>query len=354
MSMPQAAAKAPNSAAIADPELTRLIAKTREFSAEFPVLLANHLPMVLVALRRMGASDERLNTYFEYYRDTNKLAALPRSMAQIKQDHWADALGDRTRETDYRAFFVNEVTRRGVHDVIAAYLPALVPGIAASAFHAFMRLAYGVLNDDRVEVGTALGYWAATYLPLVDATGAQPITADPAVVLLRLRDYPTFKNVEVELDLLWHFMRSVAAKPEFKPAVDWLEIVPGTHDKIAKTSLALMAGTMDFCAVHAVTGTHWIRILTDYWPNQDLALRYFWAAIATLYPKIGFPDLPSAKQLDDWRHAPCPDWPEIFAKTIQSNDEHDHSYVFSSHEEWKFYGDPLYRFVAARRVGLIS
>ncbi len=337
-----------------DPELARLIAKAREFSFEFPVLLANHLPMVLVALRRMGASDERLAEFFETYRKTNGLVPAPPSVAQIARDRWTEALGDRRRETDYRAFFVNEVTRHGARAVIATYMPTLVPGIAASALHALMRLAYGVLNDDSMEVGTALGYWAATYLPLCPATGAPPITDEPAAVFLRLRDYPTFKSVEVELDLLWHFMRSMAAKPEFTPVVDWLHIVPGTHDRMAKAALALMAGTMDFCAVHAVTGLHWIRILTDHWPNQDLALRYFWAAIAALYPKIGFPDLPSAKQLDAWRHSACPDWPEIMAKAIRSDDEHDLSYTFSSHEEWKFYGDPLYRYVAAKRVGLIQ
>lgn len=351
--MAHAAAKAAHGASADDPELMRLIAKSRDFSAEFPVLLANHLPMVLVGLRRMGADDARLNKFFETYRVTNKLVPTPPLVAPIETGTWAKALGDRTRETDYRKFFEGEVRRLGVRAAIATYMPTLVPGICASALHALMRLAYGVLNDDPEEVGTALGYWAATYLSLGPATGAAPVTDDPAAVLLRIRDYPAFKHVEVELDLLWHFMRSMAAKPEFKPVVDWLDIKPGTHDRIAKASLALMAGTMDFCAVHAVTGTHWIRIIGDYWPNQNLALRYFWTAIASLYPKIGFPSLPSVGQLDEWRRAACPDWPDIFAKTIQSDDEHDLSYVFSSHEEWKFYGDPLYRFVAARRVGLI-
>jgi hypothetical protein len=337
----------------ADEELTRLVTKARAFSVEFPAFLANHLPMVLVALRRMGASDERLAEFFEFYRVTNKLVPVPPPVAPIEQALWTESLGDRTREGDYRAFFLGEIERLGLNATIDTYLPTLVPGIAASALHALMRLAYGALTANTAEIGTALGYWAATYLRLAEPSGAPPITDDPAAVLLRIRDYPTFRNVEVELDLLWHFMRSMAAKPEFKPVVDWLDIVPGTHDRIAKASLALMAGTMDFCAVHAVTGTHWIRILNGYWPNHDLALRYFWTAIASLYPKIGFPDLPSADQLDAWRRADCPEWPDIFAKAVQSNDEHDLSFTFSAQQEWEFYGDPLYRFVAARRVGLI-
>lgn len=349
-----AAAKTGLDASGGDEALTRIVARTREFSVEFPQFLANHLPMVLVAMRRMGGTDRRLAEYFNAYRDANGLVPPPPPVAPIGREQWTDSLGDRSRESDYRTFFVDEVRRLGVRTTLATYLPTFVPAVTSSALHALMRLAYGVMTGDEMEIGTALGYWAATYLVLGKATGAAPITDDPAEVLLKIRDYPTFRHVEVELDLLWHFMRSMAAKPEFLPVVDWLRIGPGTHDKIAKASLALMAGTMDFCAVHAVTGTHWIRLLQPYWPDHGLALRYFWQAIAALYPKIGFPDLPSTEQLDEWRRAPCPGWPEIMAAAVRSNDEHDLSYTFSSHEEWKVYGDPLYRFVAARRVGLIQ
>ena len=105
----------------------------------------------------------------------------------------------------------------------------------------------------------------------------------------------------------------MAAKAEFRPVVDWLAIGPGTLRRVASASLALYAGTMDFCALHALTGSHWLRVLWPVLPDPDLALRYFWQAIAALYPKIGFPDLPSAEVLQGWRERPCPEWPEIKA-----------------------------------------
>ncbi len=216
-----------------------------------------------------------------------------------------------------------------------------------------MRLAYGVLRGDAAEVGAALGYWSATYLTLGPATGAKPITDEPAEVLLRLRDVELYRNVEVELDLLWKFMAAMAAKPEFTPVIDWLAIGPGTLQRVASSSLALYAGTMDFCALHALTGAHWLRILWPVLPDPGLALRHFWQAIAALYPKIGFPDLPSAEMLQAWRKSPCPDWPEIKAAATGSDDEHDLSLTFSALEEWKAYGDPLYRYVTARRLGLV-
>jgi hypothetical protein len=334
-------------------ELERLLAEGRRFSAEFPFYLANHLPMILVALHRMGASDERLGEYFVRYRDANRLQPLPPSVAPIARANWTAACCDRAREADTIAFFRGEAERLGSGGAIAAYLPTLLPGLAASATHGLMRLAYGVMREDEAEIATALGYWAATYLELGPATGAEPTTDDPTEVLLRMRRIESYRHVETERDLLWHYMRAVAAKPEFKPVVDSLAIGPGTFQRVRQASLALYAGTMDFCALHALTGCHWLRLLRPATPDFDLALRYFWQTIATLYPKIGFPDLPSAQMLEEWRRLPCPDWPEIEAAAIACDDEHDISLTFSAREEWKEYGDRLYQVVAARRIRLI-
>jgi hypothetical protein len=134
--------------------------------------------------------------------------------------------------------------------------------------------------------------------------------------------------------------------------VDWLAIGETSLPDLAAASLALYAGTMDFCALHALTGCHWIRMLRPVMPDQRLLMRYFWQAVASLYPKIGSPDLPSVAQLQAWRAAPVPGWPDIMRAAAASEDEHDLSLAFSALEEWRLTGDPLYRVVAARRVRL--
>ena len=107
-------------------------------------------------------------------------------------------------------------------------------------------------------------------------------------------------------------------------------------------SLALYAATLDFCALHAVTGTHWLRLIAPRTPDTATPLRYFWQAIASLVPKIGFPALPSADELEAWRRMPLPDWPEIYREAVTRDDEHDLSLTFSAGEEFKHYGDRLY------------
>jgi hypothetical protein len=112
---------------------------------------------------------------------------------------------------------------------------------------------------------------------------------------------------------------------------------------------------MDFCALHAVTGMHWMRIVMPYCdaPTQAVLQRHFWQAIAGVMVEMRFPAIPSAEELQAWRQIKTPDWPEIKAAAVKSNDEHDLSLTFSASEEQKIYGDPLYTLVAARRVGLL-
>src|SRR5579872_7073901 len=110
--------------------LERAVAWSREWSAEFPFCLANHLPMVLVALGRMGASRDRLDAYCQIYREQNGLVPVPERIGKITRDNWRESLGEREREGDYRAFFAGEVQRLGATPAALLYLPRLMPGIA--------------------------------------------------------------------------------------------------------------------------------------------------------------------------------------------------------------------------------
>lgn len=334
--------------------LDALLVDARRDSAEFPVMLANHAPMVLVALDRLGAPAARLADYLARYRAANGLVPVPPRRAPMRRATWTEALGDRSREGDARAFFAGEVARLGIRDALAAYLPVLLPGIGASALHGLMRLAYAVMAHDPAEVATALGAWTATFLPLPPGTGARPRFDDPGQVLAEVGRLRGLAEVVPESDLLWHNMKAVAWTPVFAPVVDWLAIDAATPARMARTALALFAGTMDFAALHALTGGHWLRLLLPVCPEPALMLASFWQAVAALMPKMGCPTLPDEATLAHWRALPCPDWPTIAAAAIASEDEHDISLVFSAREEGHHYGDPLYRVVAARRMRLID
>jgi hypothetical protein len=331
-----------------------LIRRSGEAGAEFGHCLANHLPMVLPILDRLGATPERCAAWALTYTKANDLAPAPPDRGRISAGSWREHLGERDLEGDYRGFFSREVSRLGAAQAQRLYLPVLVPGIAASALHALMRLAYAHLRDDSAEIATSLGYWAATWLPLGEAGRASPVTEDPAALLAALRGILSLRHLEPPSDLLWHWMREAAAQPDFPPVVDLLAETPDMLPRLARVSLALMAGDMTFESLHAVTAFHWVRLVGSAWPDPGLAARHVWQALAAVYPKIGMPELPDADRLRYLRGRPAPPWPEIAAQAVLSDDEHDLSFCFSAIEEEKVYGDRLYRVLAAKRLGLVT
>ena len=330
------------------------LARARRDSVEFPYCLANHAPMALPALRRLGASEQRMAQWYETYRQANGLVAPPPPVAAIRAEVWDEALGNRARESDYREFFTGETRRLGLAGATRRYVPPLAQGVAGSALHPLMRLAYATLENDADEAGVALGYWATCHLPLPGPGKNPPDTDDPAAVLAGVASIEGVRSYETETDLLWHNIRAVAALPGFRPVVDRLAFGVATPRRMAATALALYAATMDFAALHALTGLHWVRLVAKNLDAPEPLYRAFWQAIAALVPKIGFPEFASEVELAEMRSAAAPPWPEICAAAVASSDEHDISLVYSALAEEEAWGDPLYRVVAARRLGLIA
>lgn len=332
----------------------RLIQSCRFYSAEMPVALANHLPMLLEILCRLGASADRLEAYADFYLTTNRVPLLPPESAPISASGWQSALGDRTREADYRRFFLAEVARLGASATIRNTLPVLGRGIGASALHGLMRLAYGVLRQDDSEIGIALGYWAATWLPLPDEPAGPPDLDDPLAPFLLMQTMPSFRGITVETDLLWHWMRAVGQQPEFAPLIGRLLLNADAIDRVAGSALTLYASTMSFEALHALTGCHWVRLVSPHADDPAALLRSFWQAILAVYPKIGMPTPLPSDALRELRALTVPPLEAIKEAAIASDDEHDPSLVYSAIEEHARSGDPLYLVLAAKRVGLLA
>ncbi|MEU6394105.1 questin oxidase family protein [Streptomyces sp. NPDC046939] len=154
---------------------------------EFDGWLSNHGPMAVESLVR-GGQAPRVHRWLDHYE--RRLDDMPAPTDPIREDDWRSALGDPRRLADWITHFERAVTERPWRDVLTAWWPRLLPGIAAGATHPAIRVGHAVRtlltappNEPRLaELAHGLGYWAARHQPLPPLT-ALPSAPDAASAL---------------------------------------------------------------------------------------------------------------------------------------------------------------------------
>jgi hypothetical protein len=137
------------------------------------ISLANHGPMVIEALSRLGQADLIVEWSLRY---APRLNAPPPKRERITTDDWSSALGEMARVRDWADYFASALTEASWTEVLERWVPRLAPGMVGS-IHGAIRTAHAVrgLADAETtpriaELAEGLAYWAAGYsaLPVND------------------------------------------------------------------------------------------------------------------------------------------------------------------------------------------
>jgi Questin oxidase-like len=339
--------------------LKNLLSRSREYHAEYRGGLCNHLPMTLIALERMGASPARLQRYATEY--LKNMEPAPAPGAAIDAGNWQERLGESEAYADYLGFFRREVDRLKPRAAIRAYLPVLAHGIAAAAFHALIRTAYGIIGEDGEEVAVGLAYWASRHLLLPkdapandDAVGEIAPTDDPIALLMTLWTDADLAFQRDPDNLIDREFAAAAANPRFGTILGALSVDDLTFDKLRRATALLYLATDDFSALHGVTAMHAARILSDLAPDPRAYAAQLWRGVLALYLALNRPALPALAAVTKLTTAELPDWNKILPAAVDSDDEHAVKLVFTCLEETRAGGGRLYRLLAARKVGLLG
>lgn len=325
------------------PRLRSLLERNHRSSPQFGGGLSNHVSMGLYSLFALGGNDERLVRFAQSER--RRLEPWPETPGLVLgPQSWTTRLGQEQAFSAYQALFASEIARVGRERTLRAYLPGLMPGVAAGAFHALIRTAYGVRFDDDREVADGLAYWAAAFLPL-GPLGPAGQEREPRAVLARMASEASLAEATLPKGFIFPRMRAAAAVPAFAPLASSLREGEQTLTGIAAAVLELYVATGDFTALHAVTATHAYRLLSPY--LEPGAVRHHFQAIAAAFVSIGAPRLGASPS------QAAPAWPEIVGRTLESLDAHDIKLVDIAREEEAHYRQPTYRRAAARRMRLV-
>ena len=332
-----------------DSELATLLDDELGYDATTTGRLSNHLPMALVALHRLGASDDRLGEFADRYR--GRLAPLASAEPVGSFQAWLDARGQHDAYAPVRTYFGALADRQGAEPVLRRHLPHLVDGLSGAAFHGIIRLAYALESSSPLRVAAGLAYLTQVHQTLGERGRGHAVTEDPIVALRRLSEATDLLAVGGDGNI-GERMRQVAEHPSFAGVVDWLAVTRDTPRRLTDAAVALYAATDDFTALHGVTASHAIAVVSPYVEDTDELSSWWFQGLAAAYVTIGAPRLGDpAAALRPWLEHPAP-WEEVTRAAAKSDDEHVVKLVYTARELEARSPDPLLLAAASRQAGI--
>jgi len=303
--------------------LEELLARAQDYDIDTKVGgFTNHLPMALIALDRLGASDARLKEYFQMYSENLK----PLEYTSITEEfNWFEHLGERDKFGAYLEYYTNKINLNGWQAVLRSHIDKIIQGCAASAFHALIRLSYGIIQENAKEITFGLAHLSSHYLRLPESSKSEN---EPSAILNNALN--TFSDYVASGDTITNRMIDIANHNKFTNINKFssgLSLASLSH---LFTQLYLRSS--DFTVLHAVTSCHAMRIVLPYIEDKESALVGYWSAALVAILSVENLELRDVceiqtKSLEQLNV-------EIAAK---SNDDHLIKLVFSCIEEHKNY-----------------
>ncbi len=293
-----------------------------------PSYNSDHLPMTLCAMTGLGAAPDQLHAFRDSYRTRLHGLDPPAPLS-----NWRDGIGDIQAYPALLGYFQEEITTQEVAATAQHYLPEFLPGLALGAFHPILRLGYSFDFHCNDETAVSLAYMAAIHKPFPAATGL-------------LIDLETVLDDQVQRGK--RGMQRKFQSLGFSGSI-WELVRDGDYpqdgcqnlENCADVALKLYRSTRDFFALHLVTATQAVRVVTNSLtdePTRVKAVTSMARAILASHLVLGSPafdatDLPPAA-LDP---------------------EHAFKYVWACLSEYRHYGTAVYldEIHAFKEAGLV-
>lgn len=312
---------------------------------------ANHAPMVLIALYRMGADHDQLRQYYAKV-GIGSTASEKRALQvpRIDRGSWTKYLGIFGAWSSYRQFFQDEIGKHGVQEVLASYLPPLMRGVAGHAFHPLIRVGYGIDLNDKDEIAFGLAYWASAYLPAPEIAKTKS-RVDPAGMLNELKNSEWLRGVKPHGQNIARRIGQFYAHEEFRRLVRPIELDSDRPlDAIAQAIAEAFRGHHHFTMLHGVTSCHAMRMILPYCEKQEEVLSMYWFSVCAAYLSVINVPVDLFHPLPD-REA---NWPRMQKDAIATGNEHTIKLAYTCLKESGEYPNVYYPRFVLREIDMAA
>lgn len=300
--------------------------------------LTNHLPMALHALASLGAPQARLAAFFDRYAARFEGRAAPPPAAPAAD--WQALRGADDAFAPLAAHFAAALSRDGVRAVLREALPALLPGVAAAAFHGVIRTAHAIESGHPGELAAALTYWAWRWQPLAPPPAGAPMAFDDwaAALVEQSRGWAD------GAPLISLRMAAATRSAPYRELAGRLAAGDDLLRRLTVFSARRYAETANFTVLHLVTGLRALRVVLP-WAGDTVAfvpglVHAVTAAYLAAKVRPG-PPLPVPPALG---------WDEVTAAAVAHDDDHVIKLVHACRDHRAAWGDGPWLDAARRAV----
>lgn len=319
--------------------LVELLSKVGQFHPHYGDRLAMHLPMTLIALYQLGATEQKLTT--TYHNSIDKLSKIKPVDKPASHFDFTEALDDSTSYEQYLAYFREQLSTKSTELVVTHTLPILIPGMSASAFHAMIRLAYALEINHTDEIAIALAYWSAEYqtFDLNQQRTSLPLSEILSSVAEKGENFVFSPGIIVDR------MNEIGALLKREQSIIQPQNI--SLDEVRQFALTAFYSQDDFTLLHTVTGCQAFTQLLPYIADKEQAIRELWQAIVVAYLSTGLPfdpqNIPSAE--DKTR-----EFEQLKTLALRSDDSHEIKLFYTCYQAYLTYNEPGYYWLANRAL----
>lgn len=318
--------------------LNSFLDRAQLFAPEYGGRLSNHLPMALVALDALGASDKQMERGFTI--TSRRLEPAPPEAAPAVD--WPRLRGQPNAFAAMRAHFILEISEHGPPATLRATLPALLNGVGGNAFHGLIRTASAVTANHDHELASGLAHWACVHMPLEASKRVNENSASVADVRIWLEGLgAATAGWKSNANLIADRMLSYSQTAAFQCHCQRLSVGDASLRELATIALEHYLRSRNFTVLHLITGTHAMRILSPYFDDPRMAVHHYAVAFAAGVSASGINASAAALPVT------AQPWEALIAAACDAVDEHVIKLVYACREEFFESSDDRYRSAAS-------
>lgn len=307
--------------------------------------LTNHAPMVVSALREVGATRAHIDKYQAMMAEkAHPVSALAEEVADDAA--LMQLAGKRENYAGIHAYLTRQCLHHGHRTLVNTYVPQLADGLSAVAFHALIRLGHAVFDDDATEVVTALAYWvwANQALPFPEADTSP--NGDPATIMAQLLDGTEWPEARFDTGLIYEEFDAVTQHPTYSSLRFRVAEQRLSYSALADLAIQLLWMHDDFTLLHGVTGVTAARRISTWLDDPDCLLQPMWKGLVIAFLSKGLRWLPTAEPSSK------PSLSVMQIKTLAAHSMRDHTVklVAACLENYRRSKNELFLHVAEREI----